>query len=193
MSTTTPSTDAPGPVGDTSGRPAQPRARLWTSVSRRQLRRLLVFVCTPGLVLGASTLATASALGAFDPAPRTVQASCQRQPVDPAGFEVAVLNGSGISGQARTGARQLAKAGFRVARVGTAADGRWTDSPAVITYGPDGRGGAQLLAAHIRGAVLVSTVRVGRDVDVVLGTQFTEVTTTAVPTTVQACASARSR
>ena len=181
MPTTTP-TDAQAQgslaLGRLRSRPTWRRS----SANHRQVRRVLLFVCTPGLVLGASTLATASALGAFDPAPHTVQASCHR-PVDPTSFEVAVLNGSGISGQARKGARQLTKAGFRVTRVGTAAENRWTDASAVISFGPSGRGAAQLVATHIPGAVLVGTVREGSDVDIVLGTRFSDIATAAVPTT----------
>lgn len=195
---TSPSTPVPASGRETSGRPESAPAGPWTSAGRRQLGRVLLFVCTPGLVLGASTLATASALGAFDPAPQTVQASCHQQQADLASFEVAVFNGSGISGQARKGAGQLTKAGFRVARVGTAAEGRWTDAAAVITFGPDGRGAAQLVADHIPGAVQVSTVRVGRDVDVVLGTQFRGVSATAVASsassaTVPSCSSSAAR
>jgi hypothetical protein len=186
MAITTPSTDELAKAGGAPGRAGA--GRPWTAPSRRQLVHLLLFVCTPGIVLGTSVLAAASALGAFVPTSRPVAASCHQQSVDPASFQVLVLNGSGVAGRAAKAAGQLTGAGFVVAGIGTAAEGRWTDAPAVITFGPDGRGAAQLVAVRIPGAVLVSTVRSGRDVDVVLGTRFTGVSPTAGPPTLPSCA-----
>ena len=119
-------------------------------------RRLLVLVTTPALALGSITVASAFVLGAFDHHVSAVVATCRPlAQVDLASFKVSVLNGSGIPGQARLAAGQLTKAGFRVDRVTTASDGRWTDAPAVISYGAQGREPALRLAAHLPGAVQV--------------------------------------
>jgi hypothetical protein len=153
------------------------------------VRRLLVFVCAPGVVLGLATLVAASALGAFSHAPRPVAISC-RLPVtvDLAAFEVSVLNGSGIQGQAKDVGRQLTSAGFHVASVATAPEERWTDAPAVISYGDESRDAARLLAARVPGAVLLSTPRVGRRVEVVVGTHFTGIARTPAPAPQNSCA-----
>lgn len=150
-----------------------------TPSRRSQQHRLLVFVSTPAVALGTLTLASAFALGAFDHRASPVAAAC-RPPaqVDIASFTVAVLNGSGIPGQAKSTAEQLTKAGFRVDTVATASDGRWTDAPAVISYGARGREPALLLAAHLPGAVQVPTLALDRDLEVVLGTAFPGVSLT---------------
>lgn len=159
-----------------------------TPSQRSQVNRLLLLVTTPGVALGSVMLATAFMLGAFDHETSTAAAACPRPvPVDLAGFEVSVLNGSGIPGQAAAAAKQLTRAGFRVAAIETASEWRWTDASAVISYGAQGREPAQRLAAHLPGAVQVPTHDAGRHLEVVLGTAFTGVSPTPSPAARPGC------
>jgi hypothetical protein len=119
------------------------------------------------------TLAGAYALGAFDhPTPATSdQVSLVAVPTR-ASFPLQVLNGSGRSGIAATAAHAFTTAGFHVTVVGNAPEHLWHDHSAVVRCGPDGLGGARLVAAQIPGSVLLEDERLGSGVEVVLGTAF---------------------
>ncbi|WP_091787286.1 LytR C-terminal domain-containing protein [Pedococcus dokdonensis] len=140
---------------------------------RRQLRRVAVFVCLPGLTLGGASLSSAYVLGLWHrPPPASRGQVVLTVSVARDSFDLRVLNGSGRTGLAAAGASQLAHAGFRTCGVANAPESLWTDHAADIRYGPDGLPGARLAAAQIAGSRLVADHRVGTGVDVVLGTAF---------------------
>lgn len=138
---------------------------------RRHLRRIALFVCTPGLLLGALTAGAADALGVFDH-PTHACGMVTAAAVVRDSFGVRVLNGSGHSGLARHAAAALRSAGFRITFVGNAAERDWNDETAVIRYGPHGSAQAQLVASALGGSRLVEDLRTGSGVDVILGTTY---------------------
>jgi LytR cell envelope-related transcriptional attenuator len=138
----------------------------------RQLRRVAVFVCLPGILIGVCMGAVAFATGLLHHETRPCPVPVVRV-VARSSFVTTVLNGSGSRpGLARTAATSLKHAGFRVGVVGNAPELRWTDEPAVIWHGPDGLAQAQLVATQIPGAQLVGDQRAGTSVEVVLGTRY---------------------
>ena len=95
--------------------------------------------------------------------------------VAPATITVRVLNGSGVSGQARIAADRLRSDGFAVAGYGTAPAGRHGGS--LVAYGPGLKAAAQTVAAYLGGPVtLHSDKQAGTAVIVTTGTAFTGVT-----------------
>jgi hypothetical protein len=105
--------------------------------------------------------------------------------VVPRQVKVKVLNGSGVSGQAKTTLDALAAAAF--VRVDPPANADRTDYQTTeVRYGPGGFKKAQLVAAYLGVGKLRGTKNVaGADVTVVIGRDFKQVTapTTTPPTT----------
>jgi LCP family protein required for cell wall assembly len=95
--------------------------------------------------------------------------------VAPSTITVRVLNGSGVTGQARTAADRLQSAGFSVAGYGTAAAPQHGGS--VVAYGAGLKAAAQTVAAHLGGPItLRSDKQAGSMVIVTTGSAFTGVT-----------------
>jgi len=91
--------------------------------------------------------------------------------VSPSSVEVAVLNGSGRTGQATTAAAALTSQGFHVTRVASATNFKYTSSE--ILYGPGDQAKAQLVATGVPGAVLQSDpTLLGADVELITGQTF---------------------
>jgi LCP family protein required for cell wall assembly len=72
-------------------------------------------------------------------------------PVPPASITVRVLNGSGVSGQARTAADRLRSLGFSISAYATAPT--TVRGASVVAYGPGMKRAAQTVAAHLAGPV----------------------------------------
>jgi LCP family protein required for cell wall assembly len=105
-----------------------------------------------------------------EPAPTTVP-----EDVEPADVTVKVLNGSGVSGQARATLDALAAEGFQP--VEPPADADRTDYAATeVRYAPEARDEALLTAAYLGGAKLVEGGNAeGSNVTVVVGRDFERV------------------
>jgi hypothetical protein len=141
---------------------------------RRQVRRVVALVCLPGLLLGAATATGAYAAGLFDRHAHDPACPVSLVAVPTRGsFAVTVLNGSGLSGKARSAAATLKSRGFKVERTGNAPERQWHDEVAIIWHGPQGSAQAQLVAAEIPGSRLALDFRPGPGVDVVVGTAYT--------------------
>ncbi len=95
--------------------------------------------------------------------------------VQPASVSVRVLNGSGVSGQARTVANQLSASGFKIAGFGNAPATQRGAS--VVAYGPGLESAAKTVAAHLTGSVTLKSDRsAGSTVVVTTGTAFVGIT-----------------
>lgn len=70
----------------------------------------------------------------------------------PGDFELTVLNGSGVPGQAGQAAAVFEDLGYDVARVG---DARTGEDVTIVRYAPGDLGAAQLVAGHVVGDVVV--------------------------------------
>jgi hypothetical protein len=142
------------------------------SPRRAAYRRLLILVSAPAVVLGTCTLAAGAAVGAFDRKPGNIVPCTPHTSISVESFGIAVLNGSGIPGRAGLAAAQLRAAGFKVTSVANAPESRWTDVSAVLVAGPSAANAAELLATRIPGAKRVNDLRIGHDVEIVVGTEF---------------------
>jgi LCP family protein required for cell wall assembly len=74
--------------------------------------------------------------------------------VQPSAVSVTVLNGTGVDGQANEAADGLRAAGFTVAKVGDA--GTSDQTRTAVRYASGARAGAELVAASLKGTVLLS-------------------------------------
>jgi LCP family protein required for cell wall assembly len=77
-------------------------------------------------------------------------------PVATSSITVQVLNGSGVSGQAREVARNLEADGFKVGSTGDAGNFNYTHS--VVEYGPTGPAAAKVLEAKVGGGTTLQEV-----------------------------------
>ncbi|WP_322747598.1 MULTISPECIES: LCP family protein [unclassified Frankia] len=98
--------------------------------------------------------------------------------VPPSAVTVDVLNGTTTSGLASSAARDLAAAGFRIARVASA-EPRRTETT-LVRYGPDGLAAARTLAAAIPGVELREDRSAGTHVTLVVGSDFNGIATQAM-------------
>jgi LCP family protein required for cell wall assembly len=89
-------------------------------------------------------------------------------PVKPASISVAVLNGSGLAGQAGEAAKALRSEGFEVRSTGDATAFDYAKS--VVQYGPDGLAAGRVLQAKVRGGAELEAVSSLRGDNLVLVT-----------------------
>jgi hypothetical protein len=100
------------------------------------------------------------------------------RPID---VRVKVLNGSGAQGEAANASTAFSNLGFVNGGIGN--DSRGTISTSEIRYKPGDDAKAQLVASHVPGATLVADSTLpGTDVVVVLGKDFTSVSTATATT-----------
>lgn len=93
----------------------------------------------------------------------------------PEGIDVTVLNGTGVTGQARDAAGALGEIGFNIVEVASypTEDVQRTS----VVYGPFGEGAARRLAAHITGgaALVFDPELSAEDITLVTGSDFTTI------------------
>lgn len=90
--------------------------------------------------------------------------------VAPSSISVNVLNGTGVTGRARTAADDLTRVGFGISGTGNALGGPYPHS--VVRYGPTRADSARTLAAAVTGAVLEPDSQLGNTVTLVVGTDY---------------------
>ena len=86
---------------------------------------------------------------------------------------VNVYNATKRKGLAAETALALKLSGFKILGVSNVPDGRRLDNFAELRHGPKGKKAAELLRFYMPDAILVQDTRGGKDVDVVLGREFT--------------------
>lgn len=114
----------------------------------------------------------------FDDIDNDVQASPTPTPqggnkpltVPPGSITVNVLNGTGVTGKARTAGESLSSVGFSVASTGNAAGGTYPKS--IVKYGPTRSDSARTLAAAVPGAVLEPDAGLGSQLTLIVGQNF---------------------
>jgi LCP family protein required for cell wall assembly len=110
--------------------------------------------------------------------------------VAPAAIRVQVYNGSGIPGRGRSAAAALAAVGFSIS--GVPASRGTGNTHTTISYGPAKADSARTLAAALPGSVLTPDASLGRTLQVIIGSSYTNahpVTITGTPATPAAAAS----
>jgi hypothetical protein len=138
---------------------------------KHHLRKILIFVTLPGVLLGTATVSTAYTRGWLTPAPP--EPACQPQVVPAparASFVVNVLNATGKDGMAASVAKGLSQRKFTVGGISNAPETWYVTQPAVIHYGPGSLDRALLLQQQIPGSELFEDEgRANKSVDVVVG------------------------
>lgn len=90
----------------------------------------------------------------------------------PAGsITVNVLNGTGVTGKARSAADSLSAVGFNIATTGNASGGTYPKS--IVRYGPSRADSARTLAAAVPGSVLEPEASLGSQLTLIVGQNFT--------------------
>jgi hypothetical protein len=166
-------TDADGPAPD-EGSTATDEDRTPTEAWRtHRLRRILLFVTVPGVLLGTASITAAYSAGLMTPPKPKPACTPQVVPAPARGsFTVNVMNATGRSGVAAEVAAGYGKRQFKVGGISNAPDSWYVTQPAVVHYGPAGLDQALLAAQQIPGAKLFEDVRSGTSVDVVVGLGF---------------------
>ncbi len=136
----------------------------------RRAWQIAVFVTTPGLVLGAGTVAGAYGLGLMGHDTVRCTPVVVRAPAR-AAVEVRVHNASGMNGQATGLAKELTKRGFTVVEATGVPEGK-LQTQVDIAYGKAGLDGALLLAGQVPDARLRDDGRQGKTVSLVIGDSF---------------------
>lgn len=140
---------------------------------RKKLRRMLLFVTIPGVLLGTASITAAYSTGLMSPPPPkpsctpTVVAAPARN-----SFTVNVMNATGRQGEAAKVAAALGKRGFKVYGISNAPGEWYVTQPAVIHHGPKGLDQALLTQTQFPGAKLFEDSRRDTSVDVVVGLGF---------------------
>ena len=138
---------------------------------RRRAWQIAIFVTTPGVVLGAGTVAGAYGLGIVGHSTVACTPVVVRAPAR-ATFDVRVHNASGVDRRAGGVAKDLTKRGFKVVEVTGVPKGKM-QTQVDIAYGRAGLDAALLLAGQVPGAQLVNDGRQGKTVSLVIGDSFT--------------------
>lgn len=142
---------------------------------KHRMRKIVLLVTLPGLLLGSASIAGAYSAGWLTPAPPV--AACQPDVVPaPArsSFTVNVMNATGKDGMAASVAKGLSQRTFKVGGISNAPETWYVTQPAVVHHGPAGLDAALLVQQQIPGAELFEDEgRVSPSVDVVVGLGFT--------------------
>ncbi|WP_068402380.1 LytR C-terminal domain-containing protein [Kribbia dieselivorans] len=139
---------------------------------KRRLRRFLLLVTLPGLVLGTGTVATAYSTGLLGAEKEAPCVSVTTTAPKRGTFDISVVNSNDVAGQGADVAKQLTNRDFKVTRIGNAPDSVYIKGVATIYHGKDGLDGALLLQKQMPGAELWDDSRPGTGVEVVLGHGF---------------------
>ncbi len=140
---------------------------LWRN---HRMRKIMLFVTVPGVLLGTASMTAAYSSGWMTPAPPKPVCKPTVVPAPARGsFTVNVMNATGVEGTAAKVAAGLAKRKFTIGGISNAPDSWYVTQPAVVHYGPAGLDQALLTASQIPGAKLFEDVRNGTSVDVVVG------------------------
>jgi hypothetical protein len=137
---------------------------------QHRMRKALIFVTLPGVLLGTASLSAAYSAGWMSPKP--VAPACAPEVVPApkrASFVVNVMNATGRDGMAANVAMGLAKRKFQVGSISNAPETWYVTQPAVVHHGPKGLDQALLVASQIPGAKLFEDVRSNTSVDLVIG------------------------
>lgn len=140
---------------------------------RHQIRRLVVLVTLPGVLLGTASIAAAYGSGLMSHEAPTCDPTVVPAPARPS-FDITVMNASGINGAATTVGRELTRRGFTVVDASTAPRELYVNKPASIYHGEKGLDQALLAAQQISGAELYGDGRSGTSISFVLGAGFAE-------------------
>ena len=166
-------------------RPAQ--RPLWLTVLLILVAMLVLF----GIGFGIATLlkgsgGTDSADASASPSSPTSIPGCTTIMVTPAEVlplasrvNVNVYNSTKRVGLAGDLSKILSVRGFPIAKVENDPLGVVIEGQGEIRYGPKGEASAELMSYHFPGATLVNDGRAGKRIDVVLGTQFVDLTNDA--------------
>lgn len=156
-------------------------AGMSTAARRRRRRTALVLSALVLLLAGVFAYAIAYYQGWLPGSATQDQAQTTSAPTEaalaPADITVNVYNATGPAGAARKTADELLKRGFKVNEVADDPEGATVDGVADIRYGPAGRDAARLLRKSVPGAELVADTRQGKEVDLVLGSEFKKLKT----------------
>ncbi len=108
---------------------------------------------------------------------------------EPEGTRVRVLNGSGVSGQGRSAATALERAGFEIAEIGDASSGG--GSATVVRHGEGDAARAATLARYVDGPleIVESADLTDGTVELVTGSAFVGIRTTPLPATTSSSSS----
>ena len=144
-------------------------------LARRRRRRAILLVTLPGLVLGTATVATAYSVNLLGK-PEVV--CVPERVVGPArdSFKIHLQNSNDTAGLARSVASTLEDRGFVISQVSNADDRVYVKGAATIYHGTESRDNALLVQQQIPGAKLWFDGRAGKDVNVILGYGYTELT-----------------
>ncbi|MFN0280748.1 MAG: LytR C-terminal domain-containing protein, partial [Kineosporiaceae bacterium] len=164
----------------------RPDVALLAAHRRRERRRTLTFL---GIFLGVLTMGLAAftffqgawawPFGDDTPAAQPCPAPT-RTAVDAKGITLRVYNASNKNGLARSVSATLKKRGFTITEISNDPLEAKVPSAAVLRHGPAGLDTARTVAVHVEGKVAyVDDGRVSQSVDLVLGTKFTKLRTTA--------------
>ncbi len=142
---------------------------------KHRMRKLLLFVTLPGVLLGTASISGAYSAGWMTPEPLAPACSPEIVPAPKRGsFVVNVMNATGREGVAASVAMGLAKRKFQVAGISNAPETWYVTQPAVVHHGPKGLDQALLVASQIPGAKLFEDVRTNTSVDLVIGLGYQE-------------------
>lgn len=166
-------------------RPAQ--RPLWLTVLLILVAMLVLFAIGFGIAtLLKGSGGTEDAEASASPSSSTSVPGCSTIIVTPAEVlprasrvSVNVYNSTKRIGLAGEVAKILGVRGFRITEVANDPLGIVIQGPGEIRYGPKGEGSAELLAYHFPGATPINDGRAGKRIDVVLGTQFVDLTNDA--------------
>lgn len=144
-------------------------------LARRRRRRAILLVTLPGLVLGTATVATAYGVNLIGK-PEVVCVPERVVAPDRDSFKIHLQNSNDTAGLARSVAGTLADRGFVISEVSNADDRVYVRSAATIYHGTESRDNALLVQQQIPGSKLWFDGRPGKDVNVILGYGYTELT-----------------
>lgn len=137
---------------------------------RHRMRKLLLFVTLPGVLLGTASISTAYSAGWMSPKPPPPPCQPEVVPAPARGsFVVNVLNATGRQGVASNVATGLAKRKFRIGAISNAPETWYVTRPAVVHHGPQALDQALLVASQIPGAKLFEDARTNTSIDLVVG------------------------
>lgn len=140
---------------------------------KHRLRKLMIFVTLPGVLLGTFSISGAYSAGWLTPP--TPAPACQPDIVPAPGrasFVTNVMNATGEEGVAANVAAGMSKRKFKVGGISNAPETWYVTQPAVVHHGPKGLDHALLVAGQIPGAKLFEDSRPGTTVDLVVGLGF---------------------
>lgn len=137
---------------------------------RHRMRKLLLFVTLPGVLLGTASISAAYSAGWMSPKPPPPPCQPEVVPAPARGsFVVNVLNATGRQGVASNVATGLAKRKFRIGAISNAPETWYVTRPAVVHHGPQALDQALLVASQIPGAKLFEDARTNTSIDLVVG------------------------